>query len=104
MQRRSAIKTKEGELVRQQFRSHKGVVSHVKWNPENEVQFASASLDNTVRVWDTRSPLPLFTLRSHADKVLCVEWDVLGGKERLLSGSADRELHLHLFKGPQSNA
>eukprot|EP00276_Gloeochaete_wittrockiana_P024040 CAMPEP_0184368600 /NCGR_PEP_ID=MMETSP1089-20130417/161757_1 /TAXON_ID=38269 ORGANISM="Gloeochaete wittrockiana, Strain SAG46.84" /NCGR_SAMPLE_ID=MMETSP1089 /ASSEMBLY_ACC=CAM_ASM_000445 /LENGTH=553 /DNA_ID=CAMNT_0026710909 /DNA_START=78 /DNA_END=1739 /DNA_ORIENTATION=+ len=91
-------RSKEGELVRQQFRSHKGIVSDVKWHPENDFQFASASLDGTARVWDTRSSVPLFTLRSHTDKVLCVNWNLHDNKEQLLSGSADRQLHLHLLK------
>ena len=50
---------------------------------------ASACHDGTVRLWDTRSTVPLHELPPHADKALCVAWD---GAERLLSGGADGEL------------
>jgi WD40 repeat protein len=89
--------------------------------------FASGGQDGTVRVWDTRSTKPLFTLHSHAEKgegeyeplsgkatkesaadtrpslapegvkVLGLAWNASGGG--LWSGGSDAEIHLHSLPG-----
>lgn len=45
------------------------------------------------QLWDLRSNVPLATLATHTDKVLCVAWS---GPRMLLSGGADCQLHSHL--------
>ena len=43
----------------------------VCWGKE-EHQLVSGSYDQTVKVWDVRSTVPLYTLAAHDGKVLCV--------------------------------
>jgi len=43
--------------------------------PENDNIFISTSYDHTIKGWDIRSSFPLFTLRSHHDKVFCCMWN-----------------------------
>ena len=71
------------------LRHRGGWVSGVAWSRHRAQLLASACHDGTVRLWDTRSTVPLHELPPHADKALCVAWD---GAERLLSGGADGEL------------
>ena len=68
---------------------HKGWVSAVAWSRHRSQLLLSSCHDGSVRLWDTRSTVPLHELPPHADKALCVAWD---GAERLVSGGADGEL------------
>ncbi len=65
----------DGKIAQQMLTSHQNWVTDVSWHPLSpHAQFASSSQDNTGKVWDLRSPLPLFTLTSHNERVLCVDW------------------------------
>jgi WD40 repeat protein len=68
---------------------HKAWVSGVAWSPCQTTLLASSCYDGTVRLWDTRSTVPLHDLPPHGDKALCVAWD---GAEQLVSGGADGQL------------
>ena len=48
--------------------------SQVRWHPVSEHVFASCDYSGHVRVWDTRSSLPLGSSEVHDGKVLCVDW------------------------------
>jgi ribosome biogenesis protein len=54
--------------------SHKGWITDVQWSPYNAYQLTSTSHDGTVKCWDIRSPLPLYTVRAlpKGEKSLCV--------------------------------
>jgi WD40 repeat protein len=67
-------------------------VKDIKWKSEN--MLVSVSYDKTIKLWDTRSTIPLHTLVGHQDKVLCVDWD----GEKIVSGSADTKLKVWQFK------
>jgi ribosome biogenesis protein YTM1 len=74
-------------MVSRNLLSHKGFVTGVCWNSKFEYHLASSSNDGTVKLWDTRSTIPLHTLKDHTDKVLCVDFNRSG--DIILSGAAD---------------
>ncbi|RHY12131.1 hypothetical protein DYB25_000246 [Aphanomyces astaci] len=61
-------------LVQATFTSHKQWVSAVEWSPLNAHQFVSSGYDGAVKLWDSRSSIPLFTLAAHTGKALDVAW------------------------------
>ena len=77
------------EVIRYTLRSHLGWVSDVSFSPSNPHQLVSSSYDNSIKVWDLRSSLPLHTVKAHDDKALCVDW---AADEIVLSGGADKQL------------
>jgi ribosome biogenesis protein YTM1 len=85
-------------IIQKTLTSHKQWVSSVLWHPYSSSLLLSASYDNTVKMWDIRSSIPLFTIAAHSDKVLCVDWC---GAEVFVSGGADRKLFVH---GSQSTS
>jgi ribosome biogenesis protein len=81
-------------VIKSQYKSHKAWVPCVKWHPTNPLLFASASHDNTVKIWDHRSNLAMHTINSHTEKALCVAWQ---DENTLLSGGADTKLKVSQF-------
>ena len=85
-------RSKEGVIVRSQFTSHDGWVTCLDWCAARQELFASGGCDNLVKMWDWRScRTPLYDLRGHEDKVMCVDW---GEKAVVASGGADNEMKL----------
>jgi len=78
-------------LVTKTLVSHKGFVTALSWNSKFPYILASVSHDQTVKLWDIRSNIPLHTLRNHTDKVFCVDFSRSG--DVLLSGSADSKVN-----------
>jgi ribosome biogenesis protein YTM1 len=75
------------------LKSHRGWASSVRFNPEHGQQLASGSYDHSVKLWDLRASLPLFTLKdAHKDKVLALDWN---DADTLLSGGADKQIQEH---------
>jgi len=88
----------------QKFTSHKNWVSSVAWHPTSPFHFVSGSFDNTIKFWDCRSSIPLFTLNKHKDKVFSVDWSANG--ELILSGGADSVVNywsVKLAQGEEMN-
>lgn len=92
------------------FEGHTHYVMQIVINPKDNNQFASASLDHTIKVWQLGSSAPNFTLEGH-DKgectvifvvmkykfyeydvagVNCVDYYSGGDKPYLISGADDR--------------
>ena len=75
-----------------------GVIVAVCWGKE-EHQLVSASYDETIKVWDIRSTVPLYTIAAHNGKVLCL---AVGPAGEILSGGTDGKLKR--FVDPNSKA
>ncbi|GLH12260.1 Ribosome biogenesis protein WDR12 homolog [Gryllus bimaculatus] len=92
-------RSREGSLVKSTFTSHTQWVQSVRWSTTEENLFISASYDQQVKLWDSRSPkAPLYDLSGHEDKVLCCDWSK---PELMVSGGADNTLRI--FKAKTSS-
>ncbi|EDO47813.1 predicted protein [Nematostella vectensis] len=74
----------------QVFEGHTHYVMQIVINPKDNNQFASASLDRTIKVWQLGSQTPNFTLEGHEKGVNCVDYFHGGEKPYLISGADDR--------------
>ncbi|KAK7882773.1 hypothetical protein WMY93_028947 [Mugilogobius chulae] len=77
----------------QVFEGHTHYVMQIVINPKDNNQFASASLDRTIKVWQLGSKTPNFTLEGHEKGVNCIDYYNGGDKPYLISGADD-----HLVK------
>uniref|UniRef100_A0A146QJL8 Coatomer subunit beta' n=1 Tax=Fundulus heteroclitus TaxID=8078 RepID=A0A146QJL8_FUNHE len=77
----------------QVFEGHAHYIMQVVFNPKDNNQFASASLDRTIKVWQLGSKTPNFTLEGHEKGVNCIDYYRGGDKPYLISGADD-----HLVK------
>lgn len=73
------------------LRGHNGDILDFAWSPFNE-WLASASIDNTVIVWDVPKKMPIVCLRGHTGLVKGVTWDPIG--KYLASQSDDKSLRI----------
>ncbi|XP_025082598.1 coatomer subunit beta'-like isoform X2 [Pomacea canaliculata] len=74
----------------QVFEGHTHYVMQIVINPKDNNQFASASLDRTIKVWQLGSTTPNFTLEGHEKGANCVDYYTGGDKPYLISGADDR--------------
>ncbi|XP_041949813.1 coatomer subunit beta' isoform X3 [Alosa sapidissima] len=74
----------------QVFEGHTHYVMQIVINPKDNNQFASASLDRTIKVWQLGSNSPNFTLEGHEKGVNCIDYYSGGDKPYLISGADDR--------------
>ncbi|XP_019950628.2 coatomer subunit beta' [Paralichthys olivaceus] len=73
----------------QVFEGHTHYVMQIVINPKDNNQFASASLDRTIKVWQLGSRTPNFTLEGHEKGVNCIDYYSGGDKPYLISGADD---------------
>ncbi|XP_070685198.1 coatomer subunit beta'-like [Pempheris klunzingeri] len=74
----------------QVFEGHTHYVMEIVINPKDNNQFASASLDRTIKVWQLGSKTANFTLEGHEKGVNCIDYYSGGDKPYLISGADDR--------------
>ena len=99
------------------LKSHKSWIRQVKWmnsTKENQsnYQFFSCADDNSCKVWDIRSTIPLHTIVHNIpevelkqkekkwkapQKVLCGDWS-LEGQKKIYTGSSDCTLKRHIYE------
>uniref|UniRef100_A0A453LNX3 Uncharacterized protein n=1 Tax=Aegilops tauschii subsp. strangulata TaxID=200361 RepID=A0A453LNX3_AEGTS len=68
---------------------HSGTVRQITFNPKDANCFASASEDQTVKVWNLDSPKSSYTLFGHLAQVNCLDFFAHGDQQYLISGSDD---------------
>uniref|UniRef100_A0A4W5PBH7 Coatomer subunit beta' n=1 Tax=Hucho hucho TaxID=62062 RepID=A0A4W5PBH7_9TELE len=89
----------------QVFEGHTHYVMQIVINPKDNNQFASASLDRTIKtllffgpwllqVWQLGSSAPNFTLEGHEKGVNCIDYYSGGDKPYLISGADDRTVRV----------
>ncbi len=62
------------------------------WSADSEHHLISASHDHTLKLWDVRGSVPLYTLAAHEGKALCV---ALGAKGQVASGGSDGRVKIY---------
>ncbi|MBX3440244.1 MAG: hypothetical protein KF861_22330, partial [Planctomycetaceae bacterium] len=75
---------------------HTNSVVSVDWSPDGQM-IASASADNTVRLWDAQTGVPGPVLIGHRSRVNCVAWHP--DSQQLASGSRDHTVRLWRREG-----
>lgn len=78
----------------QVFEGHTHYVMQIIINPKDNNQFASASLDRTIKVWQLGSASPNFTLEGHEKGVNCLDYFHGGDKPHIVSGADDRTVKI----------
>eukprot|EP00672_Neobodo_designis_P024561 CAMPEP_0174835364 /NCGR_PEP_ID=MMETSP1114-20130205/5368_1 /TAXON_ID=312471 /ORGANISM="Neobodo designis, Strain CCAP 1951/1" /LENGTH=984 /DNA_ID=CAMNT_0016069311 /DNA_START=17 /DNA_END=2971 /DNA_ORIENTATION=- len=76
------------------FEGHSHYVMAVTFNPKDPSTFATASLDETIMVWNISTPVRNFMLEGHEGGVNCVEYYPGGDKPYLISGSDDNTVRV----------
>lgn len=76
------------------YEGHAHYVMSIVFNPKDPTTFATASLDQTVKVWSITTPVPNFSLEGHEEGVNCVEYYPGGDKPYIISGSDDRTVRV----------
>jgi GTPase SAR1 family protein len=80
-----------GVSLRRSLRGHGGWINRIAWSPDGRT-LASASNDNSIRLWDFRTGKSRLLLAGHSNVVLCVAWSPDG--RTLASGSGDHSVRL----------
>lgn len=68
---------------------HQQLVNDVKFSPDGRI-IASASFDNSIKLWDAKDGKFITSLRGHVQAVFSVAWSA--DSRLLVSGSADSTL------------
>ena len=80
---------------------HSNQVTCVAWSRDGK-RLASGSIDQTIRIWDPATSLPIRTLRGHSDTVTSVAWSEDG--RQLASTAADDTVRIWDAEQPQSDS
>lgn len=57
------------------FRGHNGSVEDLQWSPTEATVFCSASVDRSLKIWDTRGDAAQITVNAHTDDVNVISWN-----------------------------
>jgi WD40 repeat protein len=74
------------------YQGHSDNVNAVAWSPSNGLYIASASDDQTVRVWDVKTGTDRNSYTGHQDSVYDIAWSPDG--QRIASASRDRTIQV----------
>ncbi|KAJ3338248.1 WD repeat-containing protein 12 [Kappamyces sp. JEL0680] len=87
--------TVDGLIMKQKLGAHKNWVSGIALAPHQENHIATSSYDGSIKVWDLRSSLALYTLHPSGDENAKI-FDVAWQGNVLASGGEDAKLHLFM--------
>ncbi|KAK1606932.1 hypothetical protein QYE76_030605 [Lolium multiflorum] len=74
---------------------HSRIIRQVTFNPMDTKSFASASSDQTVKIWSLHSRKSNYTLLGHLGHVNCLDFFRRGDQHYLMSGSDDFSLRIY---------
>ncbi|KAJ3308653.1 Coatomer subunit beta', partial [Blyttiomyces sp. JEL0837] len=85
--------SKGWELVKT-YKGHKHYIMSIALNPESPDEFATGSLDKTIKVWSLNQDAPLYELLGHTAPINTVSYftNPTTGTVTLLSGSDDKTI------------
>ena len=87
------------------YKAHAAPVVAVAWRPQSDHHVMSTSLDGTVKLWDSRSALPLATLDDASrSKLSTVAWgsrDSGSAASSLFIASGGEDAVLRLYDVPE---
>eukprot|EP01132_Coremiostelium_polycephalum_P007722 gene7722-9497_t len=82
--------------------SHKNWVTSVQWKPNSQYHLCTGSHDGSVKLWDIRTKIPLFSIdqqstSSQPTKILCTSWvsKDSNSEPMIVSGGSDSKLKIH---------
>ncbi|KAJ3274502.1 WD repeat-containing protein 12 [Terramyces sp. JEL0728] len=87
-------RSKDGLVVKMKFVSHSNWVSSLAKSETSGFHFASSSYDGTVKVWDIRSSIPLYSIGDGESRIFDLDWK----NELIASGGEDSKLHIYMAK------
>lgn len=67
-------RTSNSEEVLKSCRSHLLPVSSISFGPASGHQYMTSSFDGSVKIWDVRTVVPLFSSQVSESKLLCTDW------------------------------
>ena len=85
---------REDKITMKLMKSHKNLITNVKWHPHSAYLLLSSGYDNSVKIWDIRSSTPLCTLPFNT-KMTAVCWNDKG--DMFYSAGANGMLKAHTF-------
>lgn len=87
-----------GLTLRHVLQGHASKITQLVWSPDGSY-LASASLDNTVRVWDAQSGSCISTVTGHTGHITGLAWSP--DARQLASGSRDGTIRLWSIETPE---
>lgn len=86
-------KVSDGTMVGKPMKAHRKWITAIAWEPMHNnpkcTRVATASKDNTVKIWDIVRKQCIFTLGGHTNAVKSIKW---GGEGLLYTASQDRTI------------